>query len=322
MRNTFLCIALALVGISTSSFSIAQDYPSRHVRIVVPYPPGGSNDVVGRLISSKLSENMRQQFIVENRAGAAGTIGAAHVVNAAPDGYTLLVASAGAISTAPSMYPKLPYDPLTDLTPVLNIVFQPNILVVHPSVPVRTTKEFIAIAKANPDKFTYGSSGIGATQHLASELFSMMTGTKIVHVPYKGGGPAMIDLMSGQIDFMFSVLPTAVPHVNSGKLKAIAVTSARRVKAFPELPTVAESGLPGFEISGFIALFAPSKVPREIVSKLHAEAAKTLTPEIEKRLIGLGLDVDGGPAEKFSAFLKQDIERYIKIVKSAKIPLQ
>jgi tripartite-type tricarboxylate transporter receptor subunit TctC len=322
MRNAFLCFTLALVGISTTSLSLAQEYPSRHVRIVVPYPPGGSNDVVARLIGNKLSENMRQQFIVENRAGAAGTIGAAHVVNAAPDGYTLLVASAGAISTAPSMYPKLPYDPLTDLTPVINVVFQPNILVVHPSVPVKTTKEFIAIAKANPDKFTYGSSGIGATQHLASELFSMMTGTKIVHVPYKGGGPAMIDLMSGQIDFMFSVLPTAVPHVKSGKLKAIAVTSARRVKAFPELPTVAESGLPGFEISGFIALFAPSKVPREIVNKLHTEAAKTLTPDIEKRLIGLGLDVDGGPAEKFSAFLKQDIERYIKIVKSAKIPLQ
>ena len=320
MRNTLLCFILAYTAVAATAS--AQDYPARHVRIVVPYAPGGSNDVVGRLIGGKLSENMKQQFIVENRAGAAGTIGTAHVVNSAPDGYTLLVASAGAITTAPSMYQKLPYDPLRDLTPIMNIVFQPNILVVHPSVPVTTTKEFIALAKANPNKFTYGSSGVGATQHLASELFSLMTGARLVHVPYKGGGPAMAGIMSGEIDFMFSVLPTAVPLINNGKLRPIAMTTSRRAKAFPKLPTVDESGLPGFEISGFIALFAPAKVPQDIAAKLQSAAAKTLTPEVQERLVGLGLDVDGGPAEKFSAFLKQDIARYARVVKAANIPLQ
>jgi len=290
--------------------------------MIIPFPPSGSNDVVGRLIGSRLSESMRQQFIVENRPGAAGTIGTAHVVNSAPDGHTLLIASAGPITTAPSMYRKLPYDPLRDLSPVMNIVFQPNILVVHPSVPATTTKEFIALAKANPDKLTYGSSGVGATQHLASELFSMMTGAKLVHVPYKGGQPVMIGIMTGEIDFIFSVLPTAVPLINSGKLRPIAVTTLKRVRAFPKLPTVDESGLPGFDISGFVALFAPAKTPKDILTKLHGAVTNALTPEMQGRLVDLGLEVDGGPAEKFSAFLKQDVARYARIVKAANIPTQ
>lgn len=320
MRKHFLFATLSLAAFAGAAF--AQEYPSRHVRMIVPYSPGGSNDLIGRLIAGRLAQSMRQQFVVENRPGAGGTIGAAMAAKAEPDGYTLLVASAGAITTAPSMYSKLPFDPLKDLAPITNIVLQPNVLVVHPSVPVKTLKEFIALAKANPGKLSYGSSGVGATQHLASELFSMMTGCDIVHVPYKGGGPAMVGIRSGEIDFMFSVLPTAVPLIKSGQLRAVAMTTARRVKAFPDLPTVHESGLPGFEISGFIGLFAPAKVPQFIQSKLNAEVMKAMTPDVQERLVDLGLEVDVGPPEKFKAFLRDDIARYAKIVKAAKIPVQ
>lgn len=320
MRNSSLLAAVCLL--TFAAISTAQEYPSRPVRIIVPYSPGGSNDVVGRLIAGKLSVSMGQQCVVDNRPGAGGTVGAGLAARAEPDGYTLLVASAGAITTAPSMYSALPFDPMKDLAAITNIVLQPNVLVVHPSVPARTVKDFTALTRANPGKLSYGSSGIGATQHLASELFSMMTGAQIVHIPYKGGGPAMVGIRSGEIDFMFSVLPTAVPLIKSGQLRAIAVTTARRVKVFPDLPTVDESGLPGFEISGFIGMLAPGRVPQPVLKKLNAEVAKAMTPDVQERLVGLGLEVDVGTPEKFTAFLQEDIARYAKIVKAAKIPVR
>lgn len=314
-------IAVASVLLAAPHTS-AQTYPSRVVRIVVAYPPGGSIDVVARLVNQRLTSALGQQFIAENRAGAAGNIGTDYVAKAASDGYTLLMGSAASISSAPAVYAKLPYDPVRDLAPIIQIANQPNVLTAHPSVPARTLKEFIAIAKANPGKFNYGSSGIGASQHMTAELFAMLTGVKIEHIPYKGGTPAMTDLISGQIDFMFTPAPNAIAFVKSGKIRGIAVTSLKRSSALPELPTMDESGLKGFELLGWIGLLGPAGTPREIVDRLNAEINKLLAGDIRLRLTELGLDAVAGTPEHFSAFIRQDIAKYVKIVKVAGIPPQ
>ena len=245
------------VLVFTAAIASAQSYPSRVVRMVVAYPPGGSIDVVARLVNQRLTTAFGHQFIIDNRAGAAGNIGTDYVAKAANDGYTLLMGSAASISSAPAVYAKLPYDPVRDLAPIIQVANQPNVLTAHPSVPARTLKEFIALAKANPGKFNYGSSGIGASQHMTAELFAMLTGVKIEHIPYKGGTPAMTDLISGQIDFMFTPAPNAIAFVKSGKIRGIAVTSLKRSSALPELPTMDESGLKGFELLGWIGLRGP-----------------------------------------------------------------
>ena len=214
------------------------------------------------------------------------------------------------------------YDPQRDLTPIVLIAHQPNVLIVHPSVPVRNAKEFIARVKASPDRFTYGSSGIGATQHMSAELFAMLTGSKIVHVPYKGGAPAMIDLLAGEIDFMFSVIPTAVPYIKSGRVRAIALTSSKRVESLPEIPTLDESGVKGFELSGWIALFGPANLPRDIVTFLNVEANKAIQGPMRKQLVDLGLGVAGGTPEQLATFIREDTNRIAKVVKAAKIPPQ
>ena len=310
------------VLVFTAAIASAQSYPSRVVRMVVAYPPGGSIDVVARLVNQRLTTAFGHQFIIDNRAGAAGNIGTDYVAKAANDGYTLLMGSAASISSAPAVYAKLPYDPVRDLAPIIQVANQPNVLTAHPSVPARTLKEFIALAKANPGKFNYGSSGIGASQHMTAELFAMLTGVKIEHIPYKGGTPAMTDLISGQIDFMFTPAPNAIAFVKSGKIRGIAVTSLKRSSALPELPTMDESGLKGFELLGWIGLLGPSGTPREIVDRLNAEINKMLAGDIRPRLTELGLDAVGGTPEQFAAFIRQDIAKYVKIVKVASIPPQ
>jgi tripartite-type tricarboxylate transporter receptor subunit TctC len=310
----------ALVFAAAAAF--AQSYPSRVVRMVVAYPPGGSIDVVARLVNQRLTTAFGQQFIIDNRAGAAGNIGTDYVAKAPNDGYTLLMGSAASISSAPAVYAKLPYDPVRDLAPIIQVANQPNVLTAHPSVPARTLKEFIAIAKANPGKFNYGSSGIGASQHMTAELFAMLTGVKIEHIPYKGGTPAMTDLISGQIDFMFTPAPNAIAFVKSGKIRGIAVTSLKRSSALPELPTMDESGLKGFELLGWIGLLGPAGTPREIVDRLNADINKMLAGDIRPRLTDLGLDAVGGTPEQFAAFIRQDIAKYVKIVKVAGIAPQ
>ena len=302
--------------------ALAQSYPSRVVRMVVAYPAGGSIDVVARLVNQRLTSAFGQQFIIDNRAGAAGNIGTDYVAKAANDGYTLLMGSAASISSAPAVYAKLPYDPVRDLAPIIQVANQPNVLTAHPSVPARTLKEFIAIAKANPGKFNYGSSGIGASQHMTAELFAMLTGVKIEHIPYKGGTPAMTDLISGQIDFMFTPAPNAIAFVKSGKIRGIAVTSLKRSSALPELPTMDESVLKGFELLGWIGLLGPAGTPREIVDRLNADINKMLAGDIRPRLTDLGLDAVGGTPEQFAAFIRQDIAKYVKIVKVAGIAPQ
>ncbi|MBC7778582.1 MAG: tripartite tricarboxylate transporter substrate binding protein [Proteobacteria bacterium] len=297
-------------------------YPARPVRIIVAFPPGGSIDTVARLTGQRFTDATGQPFVVDNRAGAAGIIGTEAVVRAAPDGHTLLMGSASAISSAPAVYAKLPYDPVRDLAPVVLIANQPNVLIIHPSVPARSVKEFIALARANPGKLNYGSSGIGASQHMSAELFSMMTGAKVVHVPYKGGAPAMADLIGGQIDFMFDTAPSSVPMVKAGRVRALAVTSRERSKVFPELPTMDEAGLKGYELRGWIGLLAPPATPREIVLRLNSDVQKMLAADLRPRLLELGLDVAGGSPESFAAFIKSDIARYEAIVKAAGIPPQ
>ena len=318
VRTSVAVAALA----SWAAVACAQPYPHRVVRMVVAYPPGGSIDVVARLVNQRLTSALGQQFIIENRAGAAGNIGTDFVAKAANDGYTLLMGSAASISSAPAVYAKLPYDPLRDLAPIIQVANQPNVLTAHPSVPARTLKEFIALAKANPGKFNYGSSGIGASQHMTAELFAMLTGVKIEHIPYKGGTPAMTDLISGQIDFMFTPAPNAIAFVKSGKIRGIAVTSLKRSSALPELPTMDESGLKGFELLGWIGLLGPAGTPREIVDRLNSEINKMLAGDIRGRLTELGLDAVGGTPEQFAAFIRQDITKYAKIVKAARIPPQ
>jgi tripartite-type tricarboxylate transporter receptor subunit TctC len=317
--------AALLITCGVAAFSCvaaAQTYPARAVRIVVAYPAGGSIDTVARLTAQRFSQALGQQFPVENRSGAAGIIGTENIVRAAPDGYSLLMASAAAVSSAPSMYARLAYDPLRDLAPIVLVANQPNVLLLHPSVPARNVKEFIALVKASPGKFNYGSSGIGATQHMTAEMFAMMTGTRIVHVPYRGGAPAMTDLITGQIDFMFTPAPNSIAHIKTGRVRGIAVTSLKRSGVLSELPTMDESGLKGFELLGWIGLMGPAGMPPAVIGRLNGEVQKMFGGDLKAKLFGLGLDVAGGSPEQFGEFIKKDIAKYAKIVRAAKIPLQ
>ncbi len=314
-----LCLAAAML---VASPAFAQGWPSRPVRVVAAYPAGGSIDIVARLVSQRLGESLGQPFIVENKAGAAGNIGTDFVAKAAPDGYTLLMGSAAAISSAPNVYAKLPYDPLKDLLPIVLVANQPNALIVRPGLAANNVREFIALARANPGKLNYGSSGVGASQHMTAELFAMMTGVQITHVPYKGGAPAMADLMSGQIDFMFDPVPTSIQVVRSGKVRALAVTSLRRSEVMPDLPSMAEAGLDGFELRGWIGLLAPANTSRELVQRLNGEVLKMLAADLRGKLLELGLDVAGGTPEQFAAFIREDIAKYGRIVKASGMPQQ
>jgi tripartite-type tricarboxylate transporter receptor subunit TctC len=310
-----------LAGALAASCAGAQTYPSKVVRSIVPSAPSGSIDVVGRLVAQKLGEQMGQSFIVENRAGAAGTIGVTAVAKSPPDGYTLLVASQSGVSAAPSLIRNLPYDPQRDLTPIVLMVIQPSVLVVHPSLPVRTTRDFIALAKAKPDMLTYGSSGIGATQHLSAALFAMMTGTSLRHIPYKGGALAMTDLLGGQIYFMFSPVPTATPFLSANKMRALAVTSTRRIESIPDVRTLNESGVKGYDFSSWIGLLGPASLPKPIVAKLHDEATKAVNdPGLKKKLLDLGVLIPAPMTpDQFGAFIKQDTAMTARIVKAANV---
>jgi tripartite-type tricarboxylate transporter receptor subunit TctC len=300
----------------------AQTYPSKVVRMLVGFAAGGSADVVARMLANELTKAWGQQVIVENRAGAAGTISAQLVAAAPPDGYTLLIGAPGQISSAPSNFKKLAYDPQRDLTPITLIASQPNILIVHPSVPVKNAKEFISRVKASPGKFNYGSSGIGASQHMSAALFAMMTGSDIVHVPYKGGSPAMVDLLSGQIDFIFSVVPTAVPYIRNGRVRAIALTSKSRIESLPDVPTLHESGVTGFDYAGWVGMLGPANMPRELVMQLNSEANKAVNGPLRKPLVDLGLGVAGGTPEQFAALIKEDTAKISRIAKAASIEPQ
>ena len=301
----------------------AQTYPApRPIRLIVPYVPGGGVDFVGRTVAQKLSETWNHAVVVENRPGGGTNIGSELVARAAPDGHTLLVG--GVPNTANmTLLKKPPYDVVKDFTPVTRLTTAPNLLVIHPSVPARSIRELIALAKARRGELTYASAGIGSSNHLSGELFRIMAGVDIVHVPYKGGGAAVTDLLAGQVSMYFSTTPSSMPFVRAGRLRALAITSAQRSPIVPDVPTVAESGLPGFEQSAWHGLLAPSGTPQAVVGKLHDEIARILRlPDITERLAMQGVDVIASSPAEFSAFIRQDVAKYAKLIKTAGIRIE
>ena len=314
-----LRLALAVVACAAAS-ATAQAYPDKPVRIVVPFPPGGSVDIVARTVGEALTGSLGQPFVVENRAGASGNIGAAYAAKADPDGYTLLMVSAGVLAANEHLYIKLPFKPLEDFAPVVRIADQPNILMVHPSVPANNVQELIALAKAR--QLTVGSAGIGTGQDIAAQLFMQQSGVKMLHVPYKGGAPALQDLLGGQIDLMFETSPTALPYVKTGKLKALGITTARRSPLMPDLPTVAEGGLPGYEAITWIGLVAPAGTPQAVVDQLNAAVRKAMDGGLNAKLNELALVPVGDTPADFVKYLKADYDNYARIVKAAGIAPQ
>jgi len=311
--------AFVILGMAVAAVACAQNYPVKPIRLVSPYPPGGANDILARIVGQKLGENLGQQIVIENRGGATGNIGAEYVAKAAPDGYTILMGQASNLTINVSLMSKMPYDPVRDLAPVTLVATTPNLLVVHPSLPVRTVKELIDLAQARPGAINYASNGAGTLSHLTGELFKLQTGTNLAHIPYKGGPPAVIDLVAGQVSVLFTAIPTAVTQVRAGRLRAIAVTGLKRVDAIKEVPTVAET-VPGFESSQWWGMFAPPGTPADIIDKLNAEVARMLVDaEVKARFANEGADAIGGNPREFAAYLKADYEKWGKVVKEAGI---
>ena len=310
--------ALAVAFVLPAGAQAPAPYPNKPVKLVIPFPPGGPLDVVGRAIAQKLGEAWGQSVVVDNRPGAGGNIGADIVAKSVPDGYTILMGALSTHAVNPSLYPKMPYDAVADFAPITLVAVTPNVLVVNATLPVNSAKEFIAYAKANSGKLAFGSGSNGSAGHLAGELFKVETGADIVHVPYKGGAPATQALLAGDTQFMFDNLANAMPHVKAGKLKALAVTTAQRSKLAPELPTMAEAGLRGFDISTWFGLFAPAGTPKEIIAKWNAEVAKILnSPEMREKLVVQGAEPAPMTPEQFAAFVQSEIPKYAKIVKAS-----
>jgi tripartite-type tricarboxylate transporter receptor subunit TctC len=318
MHTRFLAavIAGALACSTASALAAEADYPNRSIRMLVAFSPGGGSDTGARILAQRLSTNLGQQIVVDNRPGASGNLGHAIGAKANPDGYTLTWTSIGPIAVNPSLFSKLPYDPLRDFDTITLTADSINALVVHPSVAAKNVKELIALAKAQPGKLSYGSSGIGGAGHLAGELFNLMAGVNTVHIPYKGGGPAMVDLLGGQIQAIYATLVTALPHIKSGKIRALAVTPAKRAPMLPDVPTVAEAGLPGYEAANWYGLLAPAKTPKPIIARLNREVVKVLEmQEVKDSFFGLGMLVQTSTPEEFTAYLKKELAKWNGVIK-------
>lgn len=310
-------VAGIAAGLPMGRTALAQAWPSRPIRLVVPYPTGGPTDVLARIVAAKLPDVLGQPVTVDNRAGASGQIGAGEVARAAPDGHTLL-SNASIHVINPSLYAKSPYDAIADFAPVTQLATVPLILVVNNELPVRSVRELIDYAKANPGKLNFGSSGNAAAPHLAGEQFKIMTGVQMQHVPYKGSAPALTDLIGGAIQLMFDSMPSAMPHVKSGKVRAIAVTTARRVAAVPDLPTIAEAGVPGYDIGTWYGVWAPKGTPAPIVQRLHAEIVKVLAmPDVRERYASLGAEPVGSSPDAFAAYCASELQKWGKIVRES-----
>ena len=316
-----LLAAASVVILTAAAATAAQaqaPYPSKPVRIVVPFPAGGTTDILARAVAQKLVESNGQPVVVDNRPGAGGNIGAELVAKAPPDGYTLLMGTVGTHAINPSLYARMPYDHQKDFAPVILVAGVPNVLVVHPSVPANTVQELIAYGRANPGKLNFASSGSGTSIHLAGELFKTMSGVQMTHVPYKGSAPAIADLLGGQVQIMFDNLPSALPQIKAGRLRALAVTSAQRAPALPDVPTVAEAGLPGFEASSWFGLLAPAGTPKDVIAKLNTEVAKWLaSPEAREKLTAQGANAFGMSPEDFVRHIAVETTKWQKVVKES-----
>ena len=298
--------------------AFAQSYPSKPIRYIVPFPPGGGQDLVARALAPRLGEALGQPVLVDNRPGAATMLGAEVAARSAPDGYTVFMGSNTTLSINPNLYSKVPYDPIKDFAPVTRIASAPNLLVVHPSLPVRTVKELAALARTRPGQLNYGSSGAGTPAQLAGVMFGDAARAHLVHVPYRGSGPALTALISGETQLMFSTITSTLPFVKSGRMRAIAVTSARRAQAAPEIPTVAESGYPGFEAITWYGLFVPAATPVPIIARLNAETVKVLAaPEFHDWLVGQGAEPAGSSPEDLAAYVRTELAKYAKIIKNS-----
>lgn len=311
-----LIVAMALMAAST--FVAAQAYPSKAIRFVLPYPPGGGVDTIARPLARRLSDNLGQQVVVDNRGGAGGAIGMEIVARSAPDGYTIVLAITAQLAVNVSLFKKLPYDPVRDYAPITLLATGPYLLVVHPSLPVKSVKELIALARARPGEITYASSGNGSGGHLAAELLKAMAGINMLHVPYKGGGPALVDLLAGQVQVLFATYVASKGHIQSGRIRALAVSTAKRPTALPDLPTIAEAALPGYDSGVWYGILAPAGTPQEIVAKLNSEILRVLNhPEFRNLLVSGGIDPIGSPPEELGRYIKSEIAKWAKVVKEA-----
>jgi len=317
-RRTTLLLAAAALGVLGQTHAQPAAYPTRPVRLVVPFPAGGTTDILARAVGQKLTEAWGQPVVIDNRPGAAGNIGSELVAKSAPDGYTLLMGTVGTHAINASLYARMPYDHVKDFVPVILVAGVPNVLVVNPAVPVNSVQDLIAYAKANPGKLNFASSGSGTSIHLAGELFKTMAGVQMTHIPYKGSSPALQDLAGGQVQLMFDNLPSALALIKGGKLRAVAVTSTTRAAAIPDVPTVAESGLPGFEASSWFGILAPAGTPAPIVAKINGDVAKWLaSPEAKEKLLSQGANAVGGTPEDFAKHIHAETAKWAKVVKES-----
>ncbi|OGA95416.1 MAG: LacI family transcriptional regulator [Betaproteobacteria bacterium RIFCSPLOWO2_12_FULL_66_14] len=319
MQTTLLAILLACAAAAS-----AQVYPTKAVRVVVPYPAGGYYDLLARVIGGKLAETWSQPFVVENRIGANGMIGTDFVAKSAPDGYTIMMGGIGPLGINPSMYAKLPYNPVRDFAPIIHVASAPNVLVVHPSVDARSVKELISLARAKPGQLTFSSAGGGSSQHLSGEMLKTIEAINITHVPYKGSAPGVTAVLAGEVTMMFGTMADVVEHARGGKLRALAVTSARRIPVLPDVPTMVEAGVPGYEATAWFGMVGPAGMPREIVTKLNQEINRVLqTPDVLARISQQGsAEIVGGSPEQYGAFIRAEVAKWGNVVKEAGLKVE
>lgn len=311
---------LAVCLLAGAGAAAAQTYPVKPVRMVIPYPPGGGSDTIGRPLAQKLAEGLGQQVVVENRGGANGNIGMEAVARSAPDGYTLVFALSAQLAINPGLYQKLPYDPLRDFAPITLLAAGGYLLVVHPSLPAQSLKDLVALARARPGQIAYSSSGNGSGGHLAMELLNSMAGIRMLHVPYKGGGPALMDLIAGQVQVLFATQLASWPHVQSGRVRALAVSTAKRPASVPDLPTVSEAGLPGYDSGVWYAVLAPAGTPRDIIMRINGEIARALKqPDYRSLLVNNTIEPIGSPPEQLSQYIKSELTKWAKVIKAANV---
>ncbi len=316
----FAVLAVAVLGVTAAT---AQSYPAKPVRMVIGFPPGGGTDILGRIVAQRMSESLKQQIVPDNRGGASGQIAAELVAKAPPDGYTVMMAHIAALSILPSLYAKLPYDPVRDFAPISLVAISPQLVVAHPSLPVTNIKELIALAKKRPGEIYYASVGNGTVQHLAGELFNLQAGVKMIHVPFKGGGPSALNLVAGHVQLSFDVIPVVIKYVKAGRLRPIAVTSAKRTPLMPDVPTVNEGGLKGVDLSTWWGLVAPAGVSKDVIARLHGETVKALQlPDVRERYAQNGADPVGNSPEEFATFIRNERDKYARIVREAKIKIE